>query len=336
MRRVCISVMCIVPLLMACQVCSEATAYRIRDLGTWQANAINDVNQIVGGGDGHAILWQDGVAREIFEGFGTDINNLGQVLDGDALSIWRNGTTTFLPRPSHPNIPYISAHAYSLNDKGQVVGYASGSSSPPQYKMNSAVLWQNDSYIPLWSSPYETTAAALDINSSGHAVGCDGRGYARGAANDLLYVQSSAYAVNDSDQVVGSYGYGCPPSDLPCSGGYPDHAFLSQGNDWWDLGTLGGATSCALAINNAGLVVGYAVLGDGTIHASLWQNNVISDLGTLGGLGESRAYGINNNGWIIGSSNGHAVLWQPMVPEPSALLALLCGLSGLSMLRRRR
>ena len=323
--------------MLACPVSSDTVTYQIRDLGMWEASSINDLNQVVGGGDGRAILWQNDAAQDIFDGYASHINNLGQVLGrGSHAFVWDSGTITYLEVPAQPNIPYIGTYAYSINDAGQVVGGVYGASSPPQYKMNAAVIWENGSYRGLWSGPSSGPAQALDINNSGSAVGCDGRGYAGGIGGYLQYVQSCAYAINDSGWVVGSYGYGCPPSGGPIYGSYPDHAFLSRGSDWWDLGTLGGTTSCALGISNTGQVAGYAALADGSIHASLWQGGTVTDLGTLGGTGDSRACGINSSGWIVGNSNGHAVLWQPVVPEPSALLAVLCGIGGLALRRRGR
>jgi len=68
-----------------------------------------------------------------------------------------------------------------------------------------------------------------------------------------------------------------------------------------DLGTLGGPTSQANAINNAGQVVGKADLASGASHAFVWENAPMLDLGTLGGANSS-AYAINDNGEIVGSS----------------------------------
>jgi probable HAF family extracellular repeat protein/parallel beta-helix repeat protein len=69
-----------------------------------------------------------------------------------------------------------------------------------------------------------------------------------------------------------------------------------------DLGTLGGPTSVASRINDAGQVVGYAYIDGFTAHAYLYSGGGMTDLGTLGGW-ISNALGINHLGQVAGFSN---------------------------------
>ncbi|HYN82581.1 MAG TPA: hypothetical protein VES88_13890 [Gemmatimonadaceae bacterium] len=81
-----------------------------------------------------------------------------------------------------------------------------------------------------------------------------------------------------------------------------------------DLGTLGGADSEALGVNNFTQVVGWSDLPSGEDRAFLWTKvGGMQNLGTLGG-NSSRAYAINDNGQVVGSSvtasgETHAFLW---------------------------
>jgi probable HAF family extracellular repeat protein len=87
-----------------------------------------------------------------------------------------------------------------------------------------------------------------------------------------------------------------------------------------ELPTLGGETSRAFGINNAGQVVGEAEDAQGRQRAVLWQDGGVADLGTLGGP-ESIALEISDTGWIVGASTTddgqdlydagtHAFLWR--------------------------
>jgi probable HAF family extracellular repeat protein len=77
-----------------------------------------------------------------------------------------------------------------------------------------------------------------------------------------------------------------------------------------DLGTLGGATATAQAINNRGQVTGYSATANGDIHAFLWEKGLMIDLGTLRG-NYSDAYAINDLGQVAGQSAGHAYVTAP-------------------------
>ena len=70
-----------------------------------------------------------------------------------------------------------------------------------------------------------------------------------------------------------------------------------------DLGTLGGSSSHATAVNASGQVVGHsATVGDAETHAFSWtQAGGMIDLGTLGGS-ESSAEAVNASGQVVGDS----------------------------------
>jgi len=93
-----------------------------------------------------------------------------------------------------------------------------------------------------------------------------------------------------------------------------------------DLGTLGGQSSSAVAINGHGQAVGFADTkakdkdGYPIAHAVLWQDRKLTDLGTLGGP-SSEAVAINDLGQVTGFADtepsslkkgdpiAHAFLW---------------------------
>ncbi|HEX8200017.1 MAG TPA: PEP-CTERM sorting domain-containing protein [Isosphaeraceae bacterium] len=114
--------------------------------------------------------------------------------------------------------------------------------------------------------------------------------YSRGVLNEPR-------AINRAGQVVGE-AFFHPEDD-----GY--HAFLYSDGVKQDLGTLGGRVSQAAAINDRGMVVGWANLAsdrpnyDGPIHAFL-DDGRMRDLGPALGGGVSHAYGINSAGDIVG------------------------------------
>jgi probable HAF family extracellular repeat protein len=69
-----------------------------------------------------------------------------------------------------------------------------------------------------------------------------------------------------------------------------------------DLGSLGGGSSVAKAINNHGQVVGSADTRQGYRHAYVWEAGTMRDLGTLPGYSISEANDINDVADIVGFS----------------------------------
>ena len=94
----------------------------------------------------------------------------------------------------------------------------------------------------------------------------------------------------------------------------PPPAFLYRiGTGFKDLGTLGGAASCAWGINDNGEVVGCSDV-DGAIHPFLYSSGAgMKDLGTLGGR-DAFAAAVNSLGQVVGwaataDGESHAFLY---------------------------
>jgi probable HAF family extracellular repeat protein len=147
--------------------------------------------------------------------------------------------------------------------------------------------------------------------------------------------RSYAFGINAAGQVVGK-------SEIsPTS--FVEHAFLWKGDgSMTDLGT---ATdwSQAVAINDAGLVVGTARVSGKGDHAVLWDDSVWYDLNDLVDLPSgwllTDACDINSSGQIValGIPYGYGFLLTP-VPDPATLILFSAGVLGVlsGQPRRRR
>jgi probable HAF family extracellular repeat protein len=106
--------------------------------------------------------------------------------------------------------------------------------------------------------------------------------------------------INDLDTVVG-YGFDGTFSTF--------QAYLSNGSSVTTIPTLtGGTSNAALAINNAGTVVGYSetVTPGGNLVAFSYDGTHVTNLGTLPGGTTSSANAINSSGHIAGQSDSSA------------------------------
>src|SRR5437764_12150497 len=83
-----------------------------------------------------------------------------------------------------------------------------------------------------------------------------------------------------------------------------------------DLGTLGGSSSRANAINDSGQIVGWSITTSGVTHAFLWENRVMRDLGSIDPSDPtdfSEAQAIDNAGLVAGvgyQTGDRLIIWE--------------------------
>jgi probable HAF family extracellular repeat protein len=199
-----------------------------------------------------------------------------------------------------------------VNANGQAVGYGQVSSG----NFSRAALWSDGGATNLGTLPSDSGSNAFGINDSGEVVGIS-------AGNDVhafLWTPAAGMqnigpgagvAISDTGQVVGSGGSSVGAFSWTAAGGFVT------------IGGLGGSSSKASAVNDAGQVAGTSQLATGGNHGFAWNSvDGLHDLGTLGGS-ESTVVGIDDAGNIAGwayTADGtpRAVVWHPAPTPPGA------------------
>ena len=249
--------------------------------------------------------------------------------DGPRAVIWdENGMT---------DLGLGDAWAYGINNPGEVVGRT----GPFGF------VWRPGSGVTTLG--YATTA--WDINNAGMMAGeWDDIGHNRAVVwnsnaemTDIGELpgswESAARAINNAGQVVGWSTF--PTGPEPWFRGF----VWSEAVGFTEIPALADALRVeAYDINDAGVVVGsleYSARHDAFIYTpdsgTVDLNSLLDSASQDWTLSE--AYGINSLGQIVGygfdeTGLQHAFLLTP-VPEPSSILAVLCGLGGLAWRGRK-
>jgi probable HAF family extracellular repeat protein len=214
-----------------------------------------------------------------------------------------------------------TTHARAIDSHGRVVGLSSTASGAGH-----AFSWTRaGGMVDLGAGPYESSAAVA-LNDAGQVVGIawngptsiDAHGVSWTADGRMVPIESATYP-NTSPTAVNAHGL--------VVGDMQDAAGASQIRPFaWtasggvvDLGTLGGTSRTFLqgadGVNDAGQVVGSAVVPAGDLHAFSWtREGGMTDLGTLGGPW-SQAFAVNASGQVVGAAStasdflSHAFVW---------------------------
>ena len=180
-------------------------------------------------------------------------------------------------------------------------------------------------FVPLYT-PAGDVSYAWGINNLGEVVGTTGfidpqtvgtgniiTAYGatlwNGPATSYLATppgySSVANGINDSGTVVGQIQNGVS--------GYTSYSPMAWvGSNATQLGTLGGNNGAATGISNSGQVVGYSDTLTGQ-YATTWSGTTPTKLGPVDNTIDSRAYGINNTGQIVGATEASpttAMIWS--------------------------
>jgi len=266
--------------------------------GGWAIpRAINDLGQVVGvataaNGERHAFLWDGGRMTDLGAlgasgSRATGINNLGVVVgvrDGAPGQrtcgfVWEAGKVTDL----------CLTDALAVNDAESAVGqgFPIRDGPRPAWVVFGNSDWRGYTLPALAggpSSPHDINAGGSDedgwlivgtslaANGKMHAVRWlgSGLGMENIHENDILDlgtlgdpdVNASAYGLNANGEIVGESGVG--------HGSDASRAVLWAAGAIRDLGTLGGDSSVARAINDDGVIAGSAQDASGAWHAVLW------------------------------------------------------------------
>ena len=282
---------CLLAFLVASATSASAQGFKVTDLGSV-------------GGD---------------QSFASAVNNRGEVLGGWSWStdVLGNSYSFLYSRRGAINaylLPDTTASA-ALNDRGQIAG-----ALPTGPGTAIAATYDRAVGVVVLGTLGGRMSMARAINNAGQVAGWSYLPgtfvshaflYSDGVMTDIGLIGRDSYAsgINDSGTVVGAF--------LDSEGSVTQHAFVYRDGVMSAINPFNQPDnlSHALGINNNGLIIGQARVGD-VWHGFIYSDECATDVAPmddcLTDLGEYLPASINNNGDVVGYSQvtGRAFLYS--------------------------
>ncbi len=293
-------------------------------------------------GETHAFIWSNGVMSRLLtqpwitNSVAYDINESGHVV-GYANTPGGMRQAFLLAGATYTNLGVFAGGQFSLavalNDFDQLAGQSDITNA---FGTNPhAFRWTNGVMADLGTLDGSSafSSQAFDIDNAGRVVGFAFYYCPWNCWDPFIWIDANTNGLREPEEMIaldglgGSYGQARGINELgqivgeaAQSGFSTIHAFLlTPQNGQWntdgdyntpnpyivDLGTLGGTNSTAVAVNDAGTVVGSSELANGMTHAFIYDAGLMVDLNELiatnSGWTLGHASAINSSGHIVGS-----------------------------------
>ncbi len=222
-----------------------------------------------------------------------------------------------------------SSWAYSINDAGQIVGWAENNKGQGRATLFDPTSAGNNRDLYTIGGD---ESGAYSINEAGQIVGAaeNSNGDWHATIFDTIFDttvlptlrdlgtlfgarRSWAWSINNTGRAVGEAYNKKEGSDRAAL------FILDAPGSVISLGTLGGSSSWAYSVNDAGRIVGEAYENWGRHRATIFDPTGAGknrDLGTLGGFW-SKANSINNQGQIVGAAENSDDHWRATLFDPT-------------------
>ena len=276
-------------LFTALSTATYAGSFNIIDLGTVgndnasYASAINNSGVVVG----------------------TSVSASGQETAFSWYKWWPNNGT-MLSLNNHNK----QTSAVGIDSSGLILG-----SSTSNYGNTKSGLWK--SYSPgsnMQQLYYKNTSVAYSLNDNGQILASGGDpsqtmiysiwgGHSPVKAGGNMEIKYAS-DINDSGHVIGETALGTPYIWSMYNGSTQLISSISGGaTDINNLGEVVGTKNADIGANGE-------VLNEGQSQAYVYKNGEVIELGYVGVGTSSEAYAINEEGIVVGSSNGNAFIWD--------------------------